>query len=150
MSERTVDKKEKTGLYFSIFAVLLLVLFLILGIYISRQRTNITPQAKGPITGNIISFENSYIFTSPTRATAGGDLIRVTVFILDSQGRGVIDKKVAIGNNEKELVIKDLQNLTDDTGKAVFDISSKKPGVYYLDSLVEGQVLPQRVKVTFD
>lgn len=150
MGEKLMIQKDRTGLYFSIFAVMLLILFLILGIYLSQQKTSIAPSAKGPNLGAIISLENSYIFASPVRATAGGDLIRVTVFVLDSSGRGVFDKKVTLGNNSSGLIVSDIQNLTDETGKAIFDISSKKPGVFYLDCLVEGQTLPQRVKISFD
>lgn len=150
MSEKEFVEKDRTGLYFSVFAVLLLILFLILGIYLVRTRTNVTPKAKGPSIGTIISLENSYVFASPVRAKTGGDLIRVTVFVLDSQGMGVFDKKVSLGNSNGPLNVSKIQELTDETGKAIFDIGSDTPGTYYLQTSVDGQTLPQKVRITFD
>ena len=142
--------RDKTGLYFSIFAVLLLVLFLLLGLYIVGKRTSIRPSAKGSGSGSFVSLENSYIFASPLRATVGGDLIRVTLFLLDEQGRGVADKKIVLGNNERALEISDVQNLTDENGKAIFDVGSTIAGTYFLQALADGQLLPQKVKIVFD
>lgn len=150
MSEKVIIQKDRTGLYFSVFAVLLLILFLILGIYLVRTRTNIAPRAKESNVGTIISLENSYIFASPVRARSGGELIRVTVFVLDSQGLGVFDKKVSLGNSSGPLNISAIQELTDESGKAIFDVGSNTSGTYYIESSVDGQSLPQKVKITFD
>lgn len=63
---------------------------------------------------------------------------------------GLFDKEVTLGNDNEPIAINKLQTLTDDTGKAVFDISSTKTGVFYIEALVDGVSLPQTVKVTFD
>lgn len=154
MDEKGTDKAERSGLYFSIFAILILVLFLLLGVYLVRQKTFIKPRASGGttgtgITGKEISLDNSYIFASPVRASAGGDLIRVTVFLLDSEGYGIFDKEVVLGNDNL-LSISEVQNLTDETGKAVFDIASNKKGTFYVEASVDQIKLPQKVKIVFD
>ncbi|MBL7036773.1 Ig-like domain-containing protein [Candidatus Microgenomates bacterium] len=150
MNEKLNYRKDRTGLYFSIFAVLLLILFLILSIYLVKLKTDVTPSAKGPSIGSIISLENSYIFASPVRASVGGELIRITVFVLDQEGNGIFDRQVELGNQDSGLDIKGLQSLTDETGKAIFDVASSVGGVYFLETSVDGELLPQRVKITFD
>ncbi|MGB9707502.1 MAG: hypothetical protein ACPL1D_01985, partial [Microgenomates group bacterium] len=72
------------------------------------------------------SVENSYLFVAPLRAKANEkEKIRVTVFVLNNQGLGVAGKKVFIGRDQN-LYIDEIQALTDNFGKAVFDIASSK------------------------
>lgn len=146
--------KDKTGIYFSIFAVLLLILFLILASFLVKKETQTTPRAKE--TTNVttsystkISIDNSYIFASPVRASAGGDLIRVTVFLLDQNGEGVFDQTVFL-KGVTGINIKEVQTLTDETGKAIFDIGSSSPGSFELTANVSGIELPQKVRLIFD
>jgi hypothetical protein len=117
-------------------------------IYYLKFAVFLTPKADGPNITNSISVNNSYIFASPVRASVDGDLIRVTVFLLDETGFGVYDKEVKLTNNSG-LVVNNVQSLTDDTGKAIFDISGKSAGTYYLEAVVENITLPQRVKMVF-
>lgn len=143
--------EEKRTNYF--WLIVILVIFLItLGVlvYYIRFAVSTTPKASNFNTVNVVSVSNSYIFASPVRATAGGDLIRVTVFILDDEGNGLYDKKVTVKSNNQDLIIKEVQSLTDETGKAIFDISSKIANQYIIEAFVDNVVLPQKLKLIFD
>ncbi len=143
--------EERKTNYF--WLILILIIFLVtLGIlvYYIRFRTSITPKASTLNIISVVSISNSYLFASPIRAKASGDLIRVTVFLLDDEGNGIFDKKVNLRVLEGQLNIKEVQSLTDETGKAVFDVASSVVGVYTLEAFTESTVLPQKVKVIYD
>jgi len=94
--------------------------------------------------------ENSYLFVSPLRAAANNqEKIRVTVFVLNNQGLGVSARNVSL-ENQPNLRIEGVQAQTDSFGKAVFDISSNKPGEYFLGVQVDGRNLPQKVRLSFN
>jgi len=96
------------------------------------------------------SIENSYIFISPLRAKAGAqEKIRLTTFILNNQGLGVSGKQVVLDQNPN-IIIEPIQSMTDNFGKAVFDISATKIGEYYLSVKVDGSELRQKARLTFD
>lgn len=133
----------------SIIFISILLVSIVLTVYFVRDRLIFSPSAKYQGDSQV-SLDNSYVFASPIRAKAGGDLVRITIFILDEGGRAVSDKEVVLGNNEGGLEIKQTQSLTDETGKAFFDVSSNIPGTYYIQSTVEGLVIPQKVKIVFD
>lgn len=97
-----------------------------------------------------VSVSNSYVFSSPVRAKANGDLVRITVFLLDDEGNGIFDKKVDLKSNGQGLTIKEIQSLTDETGKAIFDVASTNPGIFNLEAFTDDLVLPQKVKVIYD
>lgn len=141
-------KKDKNYIW---PVVIILILLLIMGlvIYYLKFAVFLTPKADGPNLTNSISVNNSYIFASPVRASVDGDLIRVTVFLLDETGYGVFDKEVKLSNTNSSIVVNNVQSLTDDTGKAIFDISGKSAGTYFLEATVENITLPQRVKMVF-
>lgn len=144
-------EEERSPKYF--WLILILIVFLVtLGIlvYYIRFRTSITPKASSFNTFNVVSISNSYLFASPIRAKASGDLIRITVFLLDDEGNGIFDKKVSLRAVEGNIEIKEVQSLTDETGKAVFDVTSNTVGVYTIEAFNENLVLPQKVKVTYD
>jgi hypothetical protein len=143
-------EEKRPNFLFIFIIILILVLIISLLYYFIKKRNSITINSE--ITGSqkVISLSNSYIFAAPVKANAGGDLIRITVFLLDNRGYGVFDKKVILGNNNGPITINNLQSLTDETGKAVFDISSTTTGVFFIEASVDGNLLSQRVKVTFD
>ncbi|MGB9882964.1 MAG: Ig-like domain-containing protein [Microgenomates group bacterium] len=96
------------------------------------------------------SLDNSYVFITPLQARANGqEKIRVTVFVLDDRGLGVLGKNVILSSNEA-LNIENIQASTDNLGKAYFDISSIKPGDYYLEVKIDGQRLKQKVHLVFN
>ena len=144
-------ENERRPNYFLL--ILVLVIFLItLGalVYYVRFRTSIAPKASNFNSTNTVSLSNSYVFSSPIRAKANSDLIRITVFILDEEGNGIFDKKVSLRTASGELNIREIQSLTDETGKAVFDVASSVVGTYLIETFTEDAVLPQKIKVIFD
>ena len=145
------DKRNKKPNLFILF-VILIIFLVTLGIlvYYIRFSTNLAPKASSYYTTNTVSISNSYVFASPVRATAGGDLIRITVFILDEEGNGVIDKKVLLQSSGSSVEIKEVQSLTDETGRAVFDLSSVVAGNFEVSAVTDNITLPQKIKVVFD
>ena len=151
MNEDEFQSNYRSPKYF--WLILILIIFLLtLGIlvYYIRFRTSITPKASSYNIASNVSISNSYVFASPVRAKANGDLIRVTIFLLDDEGNGIFDKKVSLRALEGQLVIKEVQSLTDETGKAVFDVESSVTGTFNLEAFTVDLVLPQKVKVMYD
>jgi hypothetical protein len=134
--------KKLLVLLFIIFLVFLIFLL----VYFVNQRLTITGRASAP--GNP-SLENSYLFASPLIAQGNGlEKIRVTVFVLDSQGSGVPGKTVTLGQS-LDLNVEAIQPITDSLGKAVFDLSSNTSLVYDLEVQVNGELLPQKLRLTY-
>lgn len=144
------EEKRPNKLIVPVIITLILVIILFLLIYFIKNRTYITPKASTLNSASIVSISNSYIFSSPVRAKINGENIRITVFLLDDKGLGVFDKKVILSSLDGSINIKDIQSLTDETGKAIFDISSNLGGTFFIEATVDGINLPQRVKVVFD
>ena len=144
------QKKSKKGLVLAIVVLLILLFSLGFGVFFIGQRTAFWGRAFTPGAGvGEVALDNSYLFASPLSAQAGGkEKIRVTVFLLDSQGRGVPGKVVFLGQDEK-LKIDSVQAVSDNLGRALFDISSASPADYLIEARVDNQVLPQRVKLNF-
>jgi len=150
VKEPKEKKKSKWGI-FLIFLILLLLLFsLFWGVSSIGQRTTFWGRAFTPGAGvGDVFLENSYLFASPLSALSGGkEKIRVTVFLLDSQGKGVPGKAVFLGQNEK-LQINSIQAVTDNLGRALFDVAAFTPADYLIEAKVDNQILPQRVKLNF-
>lgn len=96
------------------------------------------------------SVDNSYVFITPLRARANGqEKIRLTIFVLDDQGLGVMGKKVVLDQDEA-LNIENIQALTDSFGKAYFDITASKVGEYYLKVLIDDTELKQKAHLSFN
>lgn len=145
-----MNEDSRPNYFWLIFILIIFLVTLGILVYYIRFRTSITPKASTQNITAQVSISNSYVFSSPIRAKAGGDLIRVTVFILDNVGNGIFDKKVGLRANGQGLTIKEIQSLTDETGKAVFDVASKNVGVFNLEAFTDELVLSQKVKVTYD
>ena len=95
------------------------------------------------------SIDNSYLFVSPLRAKANDkEKIRVTVFVLNNQGLGVMGKNVALSKNPG-LTIENVQSITDGFGKAVFDVKASTGGEYFINISVDGSSLKQQAKMSF-
>lgn len=126
--------------------IIILILLLFLVVFFLQKQTTTSGKASG---SGEPSLENSYLFASPLYASSGGvEKIRVTVFVLDSQGSGVIGRKVILGQSPN-LNSMALQDTTDTYGKAVFDVSSLTPGDYLIEVSVDNQTLKQTLHVTF-
>lgn len=156
MEDQEEEQEEKKDRRWFVLAVILLVLLLFslgAGVYLVSQRTTFFGRAFGPsgepVSGGIVEVKNSYLFASPLEAKADGqEKIRATVFILDDQGLGVAGKPVFLGEDER-LEVLAIQAVTDDLGRAIFDISASQPSEYLIEARVENKTLPQRVKLSF-
>jgi len=148
--EPGVDKTTRWGIV--IIVIFLLLLSLGGTVFFINQRTSFYGRADNPSQEHSgrVSLENCYIFASPLQALADGrEKIRLTVFVLDDGGKGVLDKTVFMTNDPK-LTVTAVQPVSDDLGRAFFDISSTVGGEFVLQASVDGQKLPQEVKVTFN
>jgi len=89
-------------------------------------------------------------------ARVGGDKIRVTVFILDGQGKGIAGKRVTVNCRDSVscqangIVFSDVQPQTDSLGQSIFDISGSVAGQYELQASSEGIAIPQTVTISFN
>jgi len=135
----------KKHLIFLIIFLLILVSFsFFFGLYEVRFL-----KSRASVSQASFSVDNSYLFVSPLRAKANGqEKIRITVFVLNNQGLGVLGKELFLSPNP-DLLVDIIQGKTDNFGKAVFDVASTKPGEYYLEVSVDGQKLPQKARLSF-
>lgn len=144
----TEVKKSRKGFIAALALLLIVLLSLWLTVFFIGQRTSFFGRAKTVSSGEI-ALENSYVFASPLSARADGkEKIRITVFVLDSQGRGVYGQSVFLSRDER-IEVRDVQVTTDNLGRTIFDISTLSPADYFLEALVDNQILPQKVKVNF-
>jgi len=128
---------------FFIFFLIILILLIILLLLSTRKKTS-------QVLPGEIEIENSYLFATPLMAVAGGqEKIRVTVFVLSHEGKGVEGQIVSLGNEGDLLSITGIQTTTDAFGRAIFDISATRPAVYSITGKVGRQALPQRVNLIF-
>lgn len=137
----------------SVKALIIIIIILLIALAASVTLVVRTAVFSGKATStnsSPIALENSYLFASPLQAKADGkELIRVTVFILDGRGLGVSGKPVILDSSPSSVNIAPIQPTTDDTGKAVFDVSSSTAQKYKLSASVNGQPLPQKVSLSF-
>jgi hypothetical protein len=142
------EEKSYTKIIIGIIIILIIIFALIFALYISKNRVLVLSRAYG--SGNQVELANSYLFASPLKAKAGSsERIRVTVFVLDSQGKGVFGRNVILGESDSIRVLP-VQPTTDLIGRAVFDVAGSVSGYYVLEATVDGKVIPQRVGLTFN
>lgn len=131
---------------------LFLLIFLLLTLFSSLGLALKITIFSGKATGSNVSpitLENSYLFASPLQAKADSkEQIRITVFLLDGRGLGVANQLVTL-NLPSTISINPTQPTTDDTGKAVFDLSSPTTQKIEVSAVSSGKTLPQKVKITF-
>lgn len=131
---------------------ILIIIFLSISLVVSLVlvlRTTIFFGKATSTNSSTIALENSYLFASPLQAKADGkEQIRITVYILDGRGLGVANKKVSlivpnsVNNNN-------IQSTSDDSGKAVFDLSTISTQKINITATTDGKKIPQQVKVMF-
>lgn len=128
--------------------LILLFLGLVTGVLLVTQTTIFKSQASNTDTHQPVK-ENSYIFASPVQAKADGkEKIRITVFILDSQGLGVSKQNVTI-KAPSSAQVETIQNTTDDLGKATFNISSSTLGKVEISASTPSINLSQKISLIF-
>ena len=128
-------------------SIALLLSFGLFGsVFLVTKTTNISKRAH---TSPTVSLENSYLFVSPLQAKADSlEQVRLTVFLLDGRGLGVPNQSVKL-NLPASVRITKSQEVTDQTGKAVFDLISSTPQTLNVSASVGTSTLPQNVKITF-
>ena len=132
----------------SITLVIFLVLIVFSGFFWYYEVQYLPGRAS--VSQTTFSVENSYIFLSPLKAKANGqEKIRMTIFVLNNKGLGVLGRKVVLENIEN-LTVDTIQGLSDNVGKAVFDISSIEPGEFYINIKIDGAALPQKSRISFE
>jgi flagellar basal body-associated protein FliL len=153
LEEELKKEKKRKSKWLALLVLLLIILLLFslaLTVFYIDQRTTFFGRAFSSIeSSGDVALENSYLFISPLSAQSGGkEKIRLTVFLLDNQGRGVANQAVFLGQNEK-LEVTIIQGITDNLGRAYFDISAFSSGDYLIEARVDNLILPQRVKLNF-
>ena len=136
---------NKTVVFAIIFLIILAGFVGVFGLYEVKFFNS-----RASVISTSFSVDNSYLFTTPLQVKANGqEKIRLTVFILNNQGIGVPGKKVFV-SPDPALSIETIQGLTDDFGKAYFDISSGKTGEYYLEIKADDTALNQKAHLSFN
>ena len=127
------------------------LVIIITALTVARERSSTSGRASSgnSLFSSFISRENSYIFASPISAPADGEsVIRITVFLLNSQGMGVAGQKVML-KTIPNITITTVNELTDSVGKATFDLTSSTPGDYTINASVSNVSLLQQVSISF-
>lgn len=128
----------------SLSLITVLIAFILVG-----QRISLFGHAKTLSSEAKISKDNSYIFVSPISAFADGiSIIRVTVFMLSNQGLGVSGQTVKL-KTSGPLTVSQVKPVTDDYGRAIFDVTSNNPGNYTLSAGTADLSLSQTVSIAF-
>ena len=131
-----------------ILFIIPLIFGLVTGVYLVTQTTLFKSRASTTNVRLPVK-ENSYLFASPIQAKADGqEKIRVTVFLLDSQGLGVSRQSVTL-KVPSALQIETLQNTTDDLGKATFNLFSTYAGKYEISAFTPDFSLSQKINLLF-
>lgn len=131
-----------------LFIIAFLSLALIASLYLVARTTIFVKKAAVGNQSTVV-LENSYVFTSPLQAKADGkEKMRLTIFILDGRGIGVANQNITIQTSSK-ITILEIQSTTDETGKAVFDLTSESAGQFNVSAVTPSGTVPQQVKVMF-
>jgi hypothetical protein len=131
---------------------IILITFLILGLagalFIVTQTTIFKSRASNT-NDHLPVKENSYLFASPIQAKADGkEKVRITVFLLDSQGLGVSKQLITL-KTPSAIEVETLQGLTDDLGRATFNLSSSVPGKFEISASAPTLNLSQKINLLF-
>ncbi len=131
---------------------IIIVIVLVLALLASLTlvfRTTIFVNRAAVYSDNTPVLSNSYLFASPLQAnTKIGEKIRVTVFILDNQGMGVANQTINL-TTTPFLDIEAVSPITNETGQAVFNLSTSTPGKYTISAKIGSQQIPQSISLTY-
>jgi hypothetical protein len=153
----TRQRKWPRYIVYSLIVIVFLIIILILFLYLIKSplifksgAQSISTSSVTEITAPSLSLDNSYVFASPLRAKIGGEKIRITVFVLDNRGIGILGKKVVVGGGNV-LNVTPIQPITDGVGRATFDIYSEvNPGTFIIQASADGTQLIQKATISFD
>ena len=128
--------------------IIILSLALIASVFLVVKTTSFYQRAASSSSSTAI-LENSYLFASPLQAKADGqEQVRVTVFLLDGRGLGVANQTVTL-DLPSTITIRNSQDITDENGKASFDLSSNQKQITTISAKNNNLTLPQKIRVTF-
>lgn len=99
-----------------------------------------------------VSAETSLVISVPACVKAGGEEItRIYVYCLNSRGIGEANTVVDIqpSSRTEDLRIVSVQATTDDSGKAIFDLTSKTQGYFRLSVMCGDVRVRSDFKVCF-
>lgn len=131
----------------SFIMLIVILLFIFLTGYWLYQATYYSNQARATLSA--ISIDNSFTSTNPLKALANTkERIRLTIYVLNDQGLGASNSKTTL-SADKNLIIEDVQSITDQYGKAIFDISTNTQGIFSIDVYVDGKLLKNKATVNF-
>lgn len=146
-------KQDQKGLVKSVLTVLLVgALVIFLAIFAVPRVLVLLTKAAPP---RRFSLSNSYVFGAPLLIRADGEeKVRVNAFLLNENGRGVPNQVVGLraedGNGRVGAVeVGEIQPMTDEFGKAIFELSSGSEGQFVVTASVGGADWPQTLTVTF-
>jgi len=151
-SEKKIDQGQK-GLLKSVLTVFLIGASIIFLATFAVPRVLVLLTKAAP--PRRFSLSNSYVFGAPLLVRADGEeKVRVNAFLLNEDGRGVPNQVVGLraeDNSGRAGVVEvgEVQPMTDEFGKAVFELSSEKEGQFVVTASVGGTDWPQTVTVTF-
>jgi len=155
-------RKNSRTVTVAIILLIIFILILILFLFLIRRpalfgsfaqsdsSTSTLTKSTEVITPQSTSYDNSYLFASPLKASISVERVRITAYILDGQGMGIAGKQVILGNNDMGLHIYSVSQVTDSSGRATFDVSSDQVGLFTIEASVDGKKLNQRVTVSFN
>lgn len=123
--------------------------FSLVGVYYLASK--VVPQALVTVSqsapGVTVSLVDSYVIGEKILARADGeDKCVVNVFLMDARGRAVPNKTVSLMGMSRIVAVSEV---SDNTGKASFEMRSTEEGQYRIRAEVEGVELPGGVTVTF-
>jgi len=131
-----------------LFIIGFLSIALIASLFVVVRTTTTYQRAASNSSGSTV-LENSYLFASPLQAKADGrEKIRITVFLLDGRGLGVGNQTVNL-KLPTSITINNQQEITDQSGKAIFDLSSSIAQTINVTAITNNLTLPQKVRVVF-
>lgn len=131
-----------------ILTIIILSIALIGSVYLVVRTTSIYNRAAS-VNESSVTLENSYLFASPLQAKADSkEQVRITVYLLDGRGLGVPNQKVSL-KIPSTISTNSIQPITDESGKATFDLSSSTAQSVTVTAITGNSELPQRVKINF-
>ena len=128
-------------------SILLIVTFAAFAVYVILNNTgNIFARTE---TNTNASTSSSLIFAWPLEVKADGKTkSEITVFIQNSEGKGLVNKKVDLTTNLGSIDTS--VPLTGDDGKAVFTLTSTETGVAQIEAMVDNMKLQRTITVKFN
>ncbi len=123
---------------------LLMALILIIYLAVSVVPNTLVFLAKASSANAKVSIKNSLVMGEKVLAKADGkDKCVINVFALDNKGKGVFGRQVQLSGLDQ------MNAITDDSGKARFEMVSMEAKQYELIASVNGVQLTKKIKVTF-